>query len=98
MAHRYQSPRAGALRARHDPSRRWRSPAGGMAGVGITHESRADGHMTAPSHESSTPDPRPRIRVLVNPSSGAKAGIPTNTAAEDEVRAVMESYFPDLGA
>jgi diacylglycerol kinase (ATP) len=54
--------------------------------------------MTAPSHESSTPEPRPRIRVLVNPNSGAKAGIPTNTAAEDEVRAVLEPYFPEFGA
>jgi diacylglycerol kinase (ATP) len=69
-----------------------------MAGVEITHESRADGHMTAPSHESSTPGPGRRIRVLVNPNSGAKAGIPTNTAAEDDVRAVMEPYFPELGS
>jgi diacylglycerol kinase (ATP) len=36
--------------------------------------------------------------VLVNPGSGAKAGIPTNTTTEDEVRAVMESHFPGLGA
>jgi diacylglycerol kinase (ATP) len=36
--------------------------------------------------------------VLVNPSSGAKGGIPTNTAAEDEVQAVMEPHFPGLGA
>ena len=34
--------------------------------------------------------------MLVNPSSGAKGGIPTNTGAEDEVRAVMERHFPDL--
>jgi diacylglycerol kinase (ATP) len=54
--------------------------------------------MTAPGHEFSTPDPRPRIRVLVNPNSGAKAGIPTNTAAEDDVRAAMETHFPDLGS
>ncbi len=54
--------------------------------------------MTAPRQESKTPGPQRRIRVLVNPNSGAKAGIPTNTAAEDEVRAVLESYFPGLGA
>ena len=36
--------------------------------------------------------------MLVNPNSGEKAGIPTNTAAEDEVRAAMEPYFPGLGA
>ncbi|MFL5250946.1 MAG: diacylglycerol/lipid kinase family protein [Myxococcales bacterium] len=40
---------------------------------------------------------QPRIRVLVNPSSGAKAGIPTNTAAEEEVRSAVERQFPGLG-
>ena len=54
--------------------------------------------MTAPGHTPEAPAPKPRIRVLVNPSSGAKAGIPTNTAAVDEVRAVMEPHFPGLGA
>ena len=54
--------------------------------------------MTAPGHESKTPGSRPRIRVLINPSSGEKAGIPTNTVAENEVRAVLEPYFPGLGA
>jgi diacylglycerol kinase (ATP) len=53
--------------------------------------------MTAPRHETGAPGPRRWIRVLVNPNSGAKAGIPTNTAAEDEVRAVLEPYFPELG-
>ena len=62
-----------------------RSPTRGMAGVEITHGSRADRGMTSPRHESSRPDPQPRIRVLINPHSGAKAGIPTNTAAEEEV-------------
>jgi diacylglycerol kinase (ATP) len=39
-----------------------------------------------------------RLRVLVNPSSGAKAGISTNAAAEEEVAAAMREHFPDLGA
>jgi YegS/Rv2252/BmrU family lipid kinase len=33
-----------------------------------------------------------RIRVLINPHAGAKAGIPTNTTAVDEVRAVMARH------
>ena len=53
--------------------------------------------MTARRHESSRPDPQPRIRVLINPHSGAKAGIPTNTAAEEEVRIAVELHFPGLG-
>ena len=39
-----------------------------------------------------------RLRVLVNPHSGAKAGFSTNAAAEAEVAAVMDEYFPNLGA
>lgn len=35
--------------------------------------------------------------MLVNPSSGAKGGIPTNTVAEDDVRGIMEHHFPELG-
>jgi diacylglycerol kinase (ATP) len=54
--------------------------------------------MTAQGHEPEAPGCPPRIRVLVNPNSGEKAGIPTNTANEDEVRAAMERYFPGLGA
>jgi diacylglycerol kinase (ATP) len=69
-----------------------------MAGVEITYESRADGRMTVPRHKSEAPECRPRIRVLVNPNSGEKAGIPTNTVEDDEVRAVLEPYFPGLGA
>jgi len=53
--------------------------------------------MAARSHKSSMAGARPRIRVLVNPSSGEKAGIPTNTAAAAEVRAVVEQHFPGLG-
>jgi diacylglycerol kinase (ATP) len=53
--------------------------------------------MTSPGHESSRPDPQPRIRVLINPHSGAKAGIPTNAAAEEEVRIAVEQHFPGLG-
>ena len=54
--------------------------------------------MTAQGHKPEAPGCRPRIRVLINPHSGEKAGIPTNTATEDEVRAAMEPYFPELGA
>ncbi len=43
------------------------------------------------------PGPTKRIRVLVNPQSGAKAGIPTNAAAEGEVAAILREHFPDLG-
>ena len=53
--------------------------------------------MTSPRHESSRPDPQLRIRVLINPHSGAKAGIPTNAAAEEEVRIAVEQHFPGLG-
>ena len=54
--------------------------------------------MTARGDGSRTDGCRLRIRVLVNPNSGEKAGIPTNAATEDEVRAAMEPYFPELGA
>jgi diacylglycerol kinase (ATP) len=54
--------------------------------------------MTAPRHEPEAAGCLPRIRVLVNPNSGEKAGIPTNTATEDEVRAALEPHFPGLGA
>ena len=54
--------------------------------------------MTAQGHKPEGPECSPRIRVLVNPNSGEKAGIPTNTATEDEVRAALEPYFPELGA
>jgi diacylglycerol kinase (ATP) len=37
-----------------------------------------------------------RIRVLVNPRSGAKAGIATNDAGEIEVAAAMHEHFPEL--
>jgi diacylglycerol kinase (ATP) len=40
--------------------------------------------------------PAPRIRVLFNPNAGAKGGLPTNRAAEDEVRAAMAEH--GLGA
>ena len=33
----------------------------------------------------------PRIRVLINPHSGAKGGLPTNRAAADDVRAALEA-------
>jgi YegS/Rv2252/BmrU family lipid kinase len=36
--------------------------------------------------------PERRIRVLLNPTSGAKAGISTNGASEDEIREVMARY------
>ena len=53
--------------------------------------------VTAQSTEDQTMTRQRRIRVLVNPSSGAKGGIPTNTVAEDDVRGVMEHRFPELG-
>jgi diacylglycerol kinase (ATP) len=53
--------------------------------------------MTAHADESRTAGSRPQIRVLVNPNSGEKAGIPTNTATEHEVRAALELHFPELG-
>ena len=58
---------------------------------------KTDDTVTAHSLESQWSTPPTRIRVLVNPNSGAKAGIPTNTLAEDEVRAVVEQHFPGLG-
>lgn len=39
--------------------------------------------------------PARRVRVLINPNSGAKAGIPTNTSAEEDVRAVIAQYLPE---
>ena len=68
-----------------------------MAGVKIAGESRADSQMTARRDESSMAGAEPRIRVLVNPNSGEKAGIPTNTTAEEEVRIAVEHHFPGLG-
>ncbi|HEX2281278.1 MAG TPA: diacylglycerol kinase family protein [Thermomicrobiales bacterium] len=53
--------------------------------------------MTARFDESSRAGTQRQIRVLVNPNSGVKAGIPTNTAAEEEVRIAVEQYFPGLG-
>jgi diacylglycerol kinase (ATP) len=53
--------------------------------------------MTARIDESSSAGAQRRIRVLVNPNSGVKAGIPTNTAAEEEVRIAVEQQFPGLG-
>jgi diacylglycerol kinase (ATP) len=53
--------------------------------------------MAARSDESSMAGAEPRIRVVVNPNSGAKAGIPTNTATEVEVRLAVEQHFPGLG-
>ncbi len=47
--------------------------------------------------ETGAPEPARRIRVLVNPDSGAKAGISTNDAAEAEVAAAMLAHFPELG-
>jgi diacylglycerol kinase (ATP) len=52
--------------------------------------------MTARVDESNLARTQRRIRVLVNPNSGVKAGIPTNTAAEEEVRIAVEQHFPGL--
>jgi diacylglycerol kinase (ATP) len=65
--------------------------------VTIAGETRTDGEMTARTDESSVDGTQRRIRVLVNPNSGVKAGIPTNTAAEEEVRTAVEQHFPGLG-
>src|SRR5215211_4463009 len=89
-----QAAPSGALRAHQDPLGHWSPSINRMARVEITHESRADGRMTEPRHETKAPECRPRIRVLVNPNSGEKAGIPTNTAEDDEVQAVLEPHFP----
>ena len=58
---------------------------------------KVDEKMMAQSSQDQATPRRRRIRVLVNPSSGAKGGIQTNTVAEDDVRAVMEHHFPELG-
>src|SRR5690606_29120707 len=41
--------------------------------------------------QPSAPAAPPRIRVLVNPHSGAKGGLPTNHAAEEDVRAALDA-------
>jgi diacylglycerol kinase (ATP) len=41
--------------------------------------------------------PTRRIRVLINPYSGVKAGVSTNAAAEEDVAAMMREHFPELG-
>jgi diacylglycerol kinase (ATP) len=58
---------------------------------------KANDRVTVQSPPDQPPTLRTRIRVLVNPSSGAKGGIPTNTVAEDDVRSVMDQHFPQLG-
>jgi diacylglycerol kinase (ATP) len=51
--------------------------------------------MTVP--ETTLPQPpareptAPRIRVLINPHSGAKGGLPTNRAATDDVQAALDA-------
>ena len=69
----------------------------GVGETKIAFETRADSQMAARSEKSSRAGAEPRIRVLVNPNSGAKAGIPTNTAEEEEVRVAVEQHFPGLG-
>jgi diacylglycerol kinase (ATP) len=49
------------------------------------------------SSDAQDAGPSKRIRVLVNPQSGAKAGFSTNTAAEEEVAAVLREHLPELG-
>lgn len=49
--------------------------------------------LTLQEHPDTTGTPRPRrIRVLLNPTSGAKAGISTNNTSEDEIREVMARF------
>src|SRR5215204_3877863 len=54
IAHRRQSTPAGAVRSPGFIAP-LASPTGGMAGVEITYESRADGRMTVPRHKSEAP-------------------------------------------
>lgn len=42
--------------------------------------------------------PHRRIRVILNPNAGAKGGVPTNRTAEDQVRAAMQTRFPESAA
>jgi diacylglycerol kinase (ATP) len=46
-----------------------------------------DATLDQPASAATTP----RIRVLINPNSGAKGGLPTNRAATDDVRAALEA-------
>ena len=55
-------------------------------------ERRWDGITGVLMGAAEAPARRARIRVLVNPNAGAKAGISTNSAAADEVRAVMARH------
>ena len=41
---------------------------------------------------AAAPGAPPKLRVLFNPNSGAKAGVPTNDTPEEAVRAVMASH------
>ena len=52
----------------------------------------ADMHSTdATFAQPPAPTQAPLMRVLINPHSGAKGGLPTNRAAEDDVRGALEA-------
>jgi diacylglycerol kinase (ATP) len=53
-------------------------------------------NVQSPIHDNHAANPTRRIRVLLNPNAGAKAGISTNRAHEEQVRAIMARH--DLGA
>ncbi len=53
-------------------------------GAGMTVTDATLDQMTPPASA-------PRIRVLINPHSGAKGGLPTNRAASDDVRAALDA-------
>ena len=86
MAHAFSVPRSGREK------RRRRSDAGARGGNGSCKLGRVNESAIQEQTgliEGSSPR---RIRVLLNPTSGAKAGIATNSASEDEIREVMAPY------
>jgi diacylglycerol kinase (ATP) len=58
---------------------------------------KTDVNVTAQDTKVQMSTPRGKVRVLINPNSGTKGGLPTNTTEEDEIRAVMGQHFPELG-
>ncbi len=49
----------------------------------------------ATANDNDAPNCARRIRILLNPNSGAKGGIPTNRATEEEIRAVLARHGLD---
>src|SRR4051812_8795141 len=68
----------------------WRLPMRRNSGNRMCN--RADMHVTDTTLDQPTPTTTtPRMRVLINPHSGAKGGLPTNRAATDDVPAALEA-------